>query len=458
MMYKSFPFLSEAERINKNTETQINPDNLLNPISVFKNNSIQNIDELRLNYLLNRPVYHLTSIDGISVSKYADNGQPLLINRLKAKTLAANATGNVHASEVEKMEELDQWVPRVKYLKHLPIYNVKFDDNENTRVYISSLSGEVISLTTNSDRFWAWIGAIPHWIYFRNIRIHRDIWAQLVSWLAGLGFLMALTGIITGFTRSRKKPKAKSKRFKNKWYNYHYYLGLTFGLFVCTWVFSGFMSMTPFKWIPSTVLSQQNVVKWQKSEFKLNSFSNDRWDSFLKQTAGKKIQESNFCLYNNTLFTRTHSNTSTILISLDQFSYTPDLTDYKNSISTFFPTDSIVETLILSEYDNYYYSRQHDKSLPIIRISTASNLAYYIDPKTTEMVYKCATKNRVERWIYHGLHSFDFAFLTSKGILRDIIMIFLLLGGTGLSLTATGLGIKFIRRKVRKRLKKIRNG
>ena len=414
---------------------------------------MKKINAFRVNFRLNRPVYHITDADGLSISKFADTGVPVAIDQEKALDLAVTATGNSHHATVERLEELDQWVPRPKYLKHLPIYNVTFDDG--IQVYISSLSGEVISLTSDYDRFWAWTGAIPHWVYFTSIRLRPTLWYQLVSWLAGLGFIMVVTGVITGLARFKKKPNAKFKRFKNKWYNYHYYFGLAFGLFVCTWVFSGFMSMTPFNWTPSTNLKEENMLKWQKSDFTLNSFTTQRWHHLTQHLNKHQLREIDFCLFNNTLFARTH--TKNALIPLDEIAQVPSISNYKNIIKTFSSTEKITEAVTLSAYDNYYYSRHNNKHLPIIRITTSTDVAYYINPLTTEMVYKCSTKNRIERWLYHGLHSLDFSFLTSKGILWDGIMIFLLLGGTILSLTATGLGVKFIGRKIKKQLKNSTN-
>jgi len=453
MIYKTFPFLSAENRVKGNTEQPMPVENFLQPLVVFKDDSIKKIHELRINYQLNRPVYHLIADDGKSISKYADNGKLVDINEQKAIQLATIATGHTSHATVKKIKKLDQWVPRVKYLKHLPIYKVYFTDDASTRVYISSLSGEVISLTTRSDRFWAWVGAIPHWIYFKDIRLHRDFWVQLVSWSAGLGFIMALTGVITGLARYKKKPNANFKRFKNKWYNLHYYFGLIFGLFVCTWVFSGLMSMTPFGWTPSTQLSESSKLKWQGTEFTLNTFDTARWNRFAERVRDKKLQEVNFSLFNHTLFARTFSREKNELISLNSPSFIPSAKNYEKIVRDFDPSDVVVENILLEEYDNYYYSRLNDKMLPIIRITTQSDIAYYINPQTTEIVYKCANKNRVQRWIYHGLHSLDFSFLTSNGVLWDIVVIFLLLGGTVISITATGLGIKFTKRKIEKHFK-----
>ena len=75
---------------------------------------------------------------------------------------------------------------------------------------------------------------------------------------------------------------------------------------------------------------------------------------------------------------------------------------------------------------------------------------YFIKgPINHQVIRKVETKNRVERWIYHGLHSYDFATLRNKRPLWDIIVILLLMGVTLLSITGAVLTYKklFRRRK-----------
>lgn len=450
MMYKSFPTITHADILNIEVNHTLDASTFLEPKKVFNEDGVDGIRDFKIKYLLDNPVYELTSLDGTILSKYAKSGIFIKIDSKYAEKLAIKATNIKDSFEVETLKELDQWVPRTNFLKHLPIYIVEFNDNNSTRVYVSSLNGDILSLTTISDRFWAWVGAIPHWIYFKNIRIHTDFWALLVIWLSALGFLMALTGVITGLVRYKKKPKANFKRFKNRWYNLHYYFGLIFGLFVCTWVFSGLMSMSPFNWTPSTQLNKQDKLKWQGEILTLNSFSGTNWSSFVENMNDVNCKEIDFSLFNKQLFAQIYSNNESKLVSLNTSKSIPEIKDYRNIIKSLNQSDSIVSSIVLNKYDNYYYSRHNDKVLPVIRITTNSNLAYYINPTSTEVLYKCANKNRIQRWLYNGLHSLDFSFLTSNGLLWDIVVLILMFGGTIVSVTATGLGIKFIRRKIRK--------
>jgi len=54
--------------------------------------------------------------------------------------------------------------------------------------------------------------------------------------------------------------------------------------------------------------------------------------------------------------------------------------------------------------------------------------------------------NRVERWLYSGLHNLDFPFLYNRRPLWDVVMITLSLGGLSLSAIGLLLGIRRVRR------------
>lgn len=449
MMYHTFPFLSKSQQRAMLPSEQI--DSILSPKEVFKNNTIDSIHSLTLNFQLGKPVFHAITPSGKLVSNYANTGKPVDISETKALAIAKENLKINTPAQVTVISELDQWIPRTRFLKHMPIYKITFQNTDKTYAYLSSVTGEVLATNTVSERFWSWLGAIPHWIYFKDIRIHNTLWFQVIVWLSGLGFLMVLTGMVTGIVRYKKKPKAKFKRFKNKWYNFHYYFGLFFGTFVCTWIFSGWMSMTPFSWTPSTSLHKNELQQWQKGSLVLSDISPEIWNNFLDQTKHTSIQESSFTLFNKETFAVVYTSASSELYNLNQPNTLPSVENYAANVQSFNINNPIKSVNLLDSYDNYYYSRHNTKELPVIRVNTSNDVSYYINPKTTKVLYKCATKNRIQRWIYHGLHSLDFSFLAWNRPLWDITLFILLIGGTIVSFTGTVLGYRFLKRKWKKK-------
>jgi hypothetical protein len=108
----------------------------------------------------------------------------------------------------------------------------------------------------------------------------------------------------------------------------------------------------------------------------------------------------------------------------------------------------IVETQLLSEYDSYYYSRVRQIPLPAIRIKfdDPAETWVYVDPSLSQVVTAINRWGRVERWVYHGLHSLDFPYLYNSRPSWDIVMIVLCLGG----LTTSGVGFFLVTRRLRR--------
>ena len=72
----------------------------------------------------------------------------------------------------------------------------------------------------------------------------------------------------------------------------------------------------------------------------------------------------------------------------------------------------------------------------LARMDDAAGTRYYIDPKTARVVGSYSARDRVSRWLYHGLHSLDFPWLYDHRPLWDIVVIASMLAGTALSVTA----------------------
>ena len=70
---------------------------------------------------------------------------------------------------------------------HRPLYQMRLNDPEQTMLYISSATGEAVQRTTASLRTWTWLGAIPHWLYFTELRTNAALWNQVVIWTSLAG-------------------------------------------------------------------------------------------------------------------------------------------------------------------------------------------------------------------------------------------------------------------------------
>ena len=107
---------------------------------------------------------------------------------------------------------------------------------------------------------------------------------------------------------------------------------------------------------------------------------------------------------------------------------------------------------MLSGYDAYYRGGDQERALPVLRVKFGDpdRTWVYIDPRTSQLVGRFTRLGRVERWLYHGLHSLDFPFWSYNGPLWKAVMIALNLGGAMLSAIGVYIGFKRLRRSVRR--------
>src|SRR5690606_5249052 len=117
------------------------------------------------------------------------------------------------------------------------------------------------------------------------------------------------------------------------------------------------------------------------------------------------------------------------------------------------PDIRIVGETRLDAYDAYYYSRGGRAPLPVLRVELDDPLEtwVYVDLRTSRIVAHVHRWNRLERWLFNGLHSLDFAFWYDRRPLWDIGMILLSLGGLVLSAIGLAYGARRTARVVTRR-------
>ena len=462
MMYKDFPYLSKSE-VWKRSEKVPYEKITMTAHELILAQGLEDIawGSIKVTSLLGRPVYRLQDEEGILHCYYADTGERL--NRITQEQAIeiVNAFMNerYEISEVEKTEQLDQWTPRTRFLPYLPAYKVHIDDGEGTVCYISSVTGEVFQKLNTSDKVWAWLGPIPHWIYFKDLRIHTQLWRDIIVFLSLLGTIMCVAGLYMGIARVKTKNRKWNSfsPYKKFWFKWHHYTGFAFGLITFTWILSGLFSMNPWRWSPSNSLSSEASLTWQGGGLNPEVFSispaqaldaSKGIDEAISELAYMRFAGQPYYLV------RMSDATSRLFFADQTNQQLPQLSTelYTRQINRLHPEEEVLRVEVLQDYDAYYYNKHRTKPLPVVKVSLGDDkdTSYYIDPKTTKVMMKYETKSRVNRWLYHGLHSLDFPALFFKRPLWDIIILVLLLGGLSVSITGLALTYKWLTRKVKK--------
>jgi hypothetical protein len=146
--------------------------------------------------------------------------------------------GGLDASHgsVERID-YDQWTVAGEFDSDRPLYRVALLDDAGTELYVSSVTGNVVLLTTQNIRLANYLGSIAHWAYPTFLRHQRQLWSTLMWWLSLVATIGAGIGVIIGIVRLRTGPAYQGLQ---RW---HHRFGLIIAPFILCWIFSGFLSM-----------------------------------------------------------------------------------------------------------------------------------------------------------------------------------------------------------------------
>ena len=117
---------------------------------------------------------------------YADDGTvQRVVDKAMVDRAAARWAGRpLSEARKETVEEVNQWT--VGGLRaQLPLNKYSWPDGQ--QVYVNGNTAEVVQYTTTSSRLWAYLGAIPHWLYFTPLRKHQPEWFSFVVWSSLIG-------------------------------------------------------------------------------------------------------------------------------------------------------------------------------------------------------------------------------------------------------------------------------
>ncbi len=482
MMYWSFPEVSAEDRLQR--AAALNPGRIR--LSAEEAHAILGRDEppaqVRLTTFDGRPVYRIAvgrdarGGGGGTAMVYADDGtEQLVVDHAMIDRAAANWTGlSLGSATRESIEEVDQWTVAGLLRAGLSLYKYSWPDGQ--QVYVNGETAEIVQYTTTRSRLWAYLGAIPHWLYFTPLRKHSAEWSSFVVWSALIGTVTALMGVVIGVwmysprKRYRQVGKPTSIPYRG-WKRWHAIIGLFFGVVTTTWAFSGLLSMGPF---PIVNRLTELTIRSDAPRGDGASTSNNRGVNVATALRGSRRLE---------LSSYTEKHPATAIAALGDFEakelqYTSfagepvylasngrgetRVIPMRGEVKATFELDDVMrvvreavgnglaELRVLEGYDAYYLDRRGERPLPVIyaRMNDAVSSRYYIDPKTARVVGSYSARNWVSRWLYHGLHSLDFPWLYKHRPLWDIVVLVLMLGGTALSATSIVMTWRVLARKL----------
>ncbi|WP_291377253.1 MULTISPECIES: PepSY-associated TM helix domain-containing protein [Achromobacter] len=350
----------------------------------------------------------------------------------------------------------DRWTHSRGLDRHRPLHKVRMEGDAAGTLYVSSATGEVVLDAPIVQQRWNYVGAWLHWLYMVRDRSVDPVWSWMVIALSAVCTVLAISGTVVGVWRWRFRGRYKTGArtpYREAWMRWHHIIGLAFSAFVCTWIFSGLMSMNPGGLFagadpgpdrqamagaqlaapiadPQPVLQALHATGFEPVQLEWRRMSGQPYVVARDATAGSRI---------------VHRVDGAMTV---QTSWQPEAV--LDAARALFPGAAVRATL-LDHYDAYYYARHAEamnggapRGLPVLRLDfdTPAGDRVYVDLRTGEVALSLSRAQRVGRWLFYFLHSWDTPALLNAGVGRDLALILLSLGGLAVSATGIVLGTR----------------
>jgi hypothetical protein len=439
MMYVRMPSLTEAERFAHRPALEASTINI--SLADAASRSGAPLEAVQLTTLGNRPVYRFFARAVGPV--FADTGERWQPPSPDDALAIARRFAPEHASTLRYLGLLaqpDQWTLQSRV--HLPLHHVALGDEQGTEIYVSSQTGDVVMEATARERFWGYVGPVAHWLYWPVLRRNSALWADVIIYSSIAGCLLCVLGLTIGVVRlsPARRFSRRGKRVMSPytgWMKWHHYAGLIFGVTTFTWTFSGLLSMGPFPLLSSggATADQQRAVIGAVSGAR--DLTVDAVRAAIR-SAQSVLQPKELALIffrDRSYWLVSESPSRHVLVDAEHPDDGPfdrfEEQSLRAIVGDAVPGAAVTDVSWLSSYDDYYYDRTGERPLPVLRVryDDAQHTWLYLDPGRGAIALVVRREDRLNRWLYHGLHSLDFKWLYGNRPAWDVMVIALSLGG-----------------------------
>ena len=384
------------------------------------------------------PVWRIDPWDGPQAITAARN--PLRPVDAAMARRVAQRFGRAPVRALERIEH-DQWTVAGGFDRHRPLWKAELDDPAGTVLYISSTSGAVVLDTRRQERFWNWLGSVPHWIYPTVLRQDNAAWRQVVLWVSGPCIAAAVTGMWIGILRMR----IGRRRFRGGritpyrgWMWWHHVAGLTGGLFLLAWIFSGWLSVDPGRLFASPGISRTAQIAYAGA----GTAPPLAFGRLAQAAAGAKRLELRWIAGQPLVVIERAAMPATNLDAATLAPIRPSERMILKAAAKLVPGARILEVERLNAPDAYWYEVGALPRLPILRVKydDPARTWAHIDPATGAILGDLDCRRRTYRWLFDLLHKWDLNGLTLHRPVWDIFLWALSLLGLATSMSGIWIG------------------
>lgn len=464
MMYVGYPKLTATERLTR--LPALNPEQIrISPQQALRAAGVSGAPkDIRLAAAAGgRAVYLIGPAGGDRatgrakprpLAVTADHGR--LLSRVDVPLALSSAAAYLPGVGTRYLGALreDAWTHSRALDGHRPLHLFEMSDPDRTWLYVSGSTGEVVRDATETERVWGYAGAWLHYLYvFRDTALDA-YWSDLVIWLSLAGAVLVLIGGVVGVLRWRfGAPYRSGSRspYRNAMMRWHHIAGLAFAAIAFTWVFSGLMSMNPWKIFDSPA-PQLQLQAYAGGPLDAAEFGVDAAAIVAAQAARGGVTELRFVRVAGAPYVQAHNADGRVTLFEARAGAprvaTIDAAALRGAVARLSRSE-IARITELREYDAYYYARaphtmlgSAERPLPAWRIEfdDAQATWVHVDPATGAVLGRLDQRQRIKRWLFAFLHSWDWLPLLERRPLWDLLLIVMSLGGAVLSLTGVVIG------------------
>ena len=395
----------------------------------------------------------------------AVTGQALLpVSAQRAEASAAQFAGGQAFVGATRVDE-DRWTHSRALDAHRPLYRVEVGGAQPGDLYVSSRTGEVVLDAPHVQQRWNYVGAWLHWLYFLRMQSVDPVWTWVVIALSALCTVAAVSGIVVGVWRWRFRGHYRSGAktpYVEPWMRWHHLIGLVAAAFVFTWIFSGLMSMNPLGIFnstreaidsgryrgaavvvdgalgaPAALLAVADTTRFKPVEIQWRRIGGELFAVLLDGQGDTRI-------------------VSQVEGQLQVARVLPaEWLRQKAGAMSDVPMQGFA---VQQAPDAYFYPRAPEAMngaavrrfpVAVVDFDDAEATRVYLDLATGDPLLTMGHRERVGRWLFYFLHSWDLPALLRQGTTRLAVLLLLSLAGTALCATATVIGCRRLRMKLR---------
>lgn len=396
----------------------------------------------------------------------AVTGQALLpVSAQRAEASAAQFAGGQAFVGATRVDE-DRWTHSRALDAHRPLYRVEVGGAQPGDVYVSSHTGEVVQDAPHVQQRWNYAGAWLHWLYFLRMQSVDPVWTWVVIVLSALCTVAVISGIVVGVWRWRFRGHYRTGAktpYVEPWMRWHHLIGLVAAAFVFTWIFSGLMSMNPLGVFSST-REAIDTGRYRGGAVAVDGALGESAALLAAvDDAGFKPVEIQWRRIGGELFA--------VLLDGQGETRIVSGSDGHLQVARLLPaawlqqkvralSDAPVQGYwVQHAADAYFYPRAPEAMngaavrrfpVAVADFDDAEATRVYLDLATGDPLLTMGRRERVGRWLFHFLHSWDLPAMLRQVTARLAVLLLLSLAGAALCATSTVIGYRRLRMKLRR--------